>query len=357
MVLFIIALSLGGIFGTATTLIRQSEDRDTKDRVILAKERIQGFASSNQRLPVYATGAGADELTSVLPNWRDFWAQKLVYIYDPELAKSTTGLASTLCAKKTTAIQIKNCPDATCATFSIQTNVAYIVFSTGRNMVNQTGAAAAPHTEASPDPSYSGPDGAAGVANLKTITMYPHGTRIGSYATPTTDPQENDDVFAIVTLDELRNKLSCQGTPLRIVNSDLPTGAQSTTYNISIYADGGIPVSGTAGKYRWCAETTLTPGTVSAIVTLEGIGSATSSVTLGVAGSCAAAVENTWIVGDTLRIRGAGASNALATTTAGTYDITVYVRDDQNADALVATTTDPLDNITFRKFVLGISGP
>jgi hypothetical protein len=27
MVLFIIALSLGGIFGTATTLIRQSEDR------------------------------------------------------------------------------------------------------------------------------------------------------------------------------------------------------------------------------------------------------------------------------------------------------------------------------------------
>ena len=357
MVLFIIALSLGGIFGTATTLIRQSEDRDTKDKVILAKERIQGFASSNQRLPVYASGGGADELTSLLPNSRDFWGRKLTYIYDPELAKATAGLASTLCAKKTTAIQIRNCPDVACATSTLQTNVAYVIFSTGRNLVNQTGAAVAPHTETAPDPSYSGPDGAAGVANLKTITMYPQGIQVGPYNTPAVNAQENDDVVSIVTLDELRSKLSCQGTPLRIVNSDLPMGAQSTAYNISIYADGGIPVSGGAGNYRWCAETTLTPATVTAIVALEAIGSATSAVTLGAAGSCAAAFENTWIVGNTFRVRGAGASNALATTIAGTYDLTVDVRDDQNADVLVAGTTDTADNIAFRKFVLGISGP
>jgi hypothetical protein len=142
-------------------------------------------------------------------------------------------------------------------------------------------------------------------------------------------------------------------------------GAQSTAYNISIYADGGIPVSGTAGKYRWCAETSLTAlttptfATFNSIIALEAIGSGTSPVTLGLAGSCAAAFENTWIVGDTLRVRGAGAgpSYPLVTTTAGTYDITVYVRDDQNADAAVAGTPDLADNITFRKFVLGISGP
>lgn len=367
MVLFIISLTLVGLFATATTLIRQSEDKDTKEKVIVAKERIQGFASSNQRLPVYASGGGVDELTSLLPNSRDFWGRKLTYIYDPELAKSTTGLPSTLCAKKTTAIQIKNCPDVACATFSTQANIAYVIFSTGRNFVNQTGAATFPHTEVAPDPSYSGPDGAAGAANLMTIRMYPEGSLVGPFGSPAPNLEKyhSDDVVSIVTLDELRSRLSCQGTPLRLVNSDLPMGAASTTYLIAVYADGGIPVSDVAGKYRWCAETSLTAGTTPTLtnftnmVALEAmVGATATNVPLGAAGSCLTTVESAWASGDTMQLRGRGASNALASvTSAGTYDVTIYARDDQSADATALATANTDDNIISRKFVLAVSGP
>jgi prepilin-type N-terminal cleavage/methylation domain-containing protein len=369
MVLFIISLTLVGLFATATTLIRQSEDKETKEKVIVAKERIQGFASSNQRLPEYASGGGVDELTSLLPNSRDFWGRKLTYIYDRELAKSTTGLPSTLCAKKTTGIQIKNCPDVACGpgTFSIQQNIAYVIFSTGRNLLNQTGAATTTHTEVPPDPSYSGPDGSAGAANVRTITMYPQGSLVGPHTSPAPNLEkyQNDDVVLIVTLDELRSRLSCQGTPLRIVNSDLPMGAASTTYLIAVYADGGIPVDGGAGKYRWCAETSLTAATTPTLtnftnmVALEAMTGATATnVPLGAAGSCLTIVESAWASGDTMQLRGRGASNALASvTSAGTYDVTIYARDDQSADATALATANTDDNIIFRKFVLAVSGP
>lgn len=357
MVLFIISLTIVGIFGTASSLIQQAEDRDTLDKVSQAKERINGFAMSNQRLPLYASNSGTDEITALVSSFRDFWGRKLVYIYDPAIATSINGLASTICAKKTTALEVKHCTNSDCSTYSTQTNVAYLIFSTGRNLLNQTGSATTPHTESIGDLSYSGPDGAAGA--VKTVSVNPTGNSVGLYSSPTTNPQTYDDVVSVVTLDELRSKVGCQGPQLRIVNSDLPMGSQSTAYNVSIYADGGIPVSGSTGSYRWCAETSLSPVSVSSIVTLEALGTGTSTVTLASSGGCSTAIESTWIVGDTLRVRGAGAapSYPLVTTAAGTYDITVYVRDDQNPDAAAASTTDTADNIVFRKFVLGISGP
>lgn len=267
-----------------------------------------------------------------------------------------TDVTSLVCAKKNTALLVRYCDDLTCATPKTQSNVAFVLFSTGRNLVNQTGAATSPHTEAlSSDPSESGPDGTP--ASPRTITLYATGAAVGVYSATSTSPTENDDMVTVVTLEDLRNKLNCQDLPLRIVNSDLPTGAASTTYTSTIFADGGVPVAGTAGNYRWCAESSASVA-LSAIASLK-IVAADGTETAGAisaSGSCSSAVESAWSVGQSVRFHGAGASDALSTTVAGTYDLTVYVRDDQNPDATVTGTTDQKDNITSRKFVLGVNG-
>jgi hypothetical protein len=135
-------------------------------------------------------------------------------------------------------------------------------------------------------------------------------------------------------------------------------GARSTPYLATVYAQGGVPVIG-AGKYRWCVETSVSPvGTLTAIAALEVVKTdlSVTAYTPGAPGACATAIESSWAVGDSFRVRGQGALNALNTTNAGTYDLTLYVRDDQNADASITNTTDTADNIVFRKFVLGIHG-
>ena len=114
-----------------------------------------------------------------------------------------------------------------------------------------------------------------------------------------------------------------------------------------------------AGKYRWCAESGASAA-LSAIASGETVVTSTSvtaAVTVATSGGCAAAFENSasWVQGDNIRLKGA-LSGALNTTNAGTYDITVYVRDNQNNTATALSTTDPLDNIVSRAFVLAIHG-
>jgi prepilin-type N-terminal cleavage/methylation domain-containing protein len=354
-VLVIIGLVMGATIGAATTLMRMSESRNTQEKVTSMKEQILGFTLSNQRLPAYDSGAGTDELSPIAPANRDPFGRKLVYIYDPQSARSD--VPSVVCAKKTTSLSAKYCDNAVCATSTTQPNVAFVVFSTGRNLVNQTGAATTPHTESGTDPSYGGPDGAAG--STKTITLFAPGTPVGIYSATATNPVENDDVVAVVTLDDLRSKVGCQGAPLRIVNTDLPMGAASTAYSATIYAQGGVPVASALGTFRWCVETSVTPATTLTTIAALEVVKADATATAyapGASGACAAAAQNTWSIGNSFRVRGTGGSNALNTTTAGTYDLTIYVRDDQNADPATLGTTDTADNIVFRNFVLGIHG-
>lgn len=326
--------------------------RESQAVVNLVRDRIIGYTVTNYRLPAYASGGGTDELTNLSPQIRDRWAKKLVYIYDTQLTRTDTN--QLVCAKKTTNLIVRYCDDLACSTPTTQSNVAFVLFSLGRNVVNQTGAATTPHSEAlSTDASYSGPDGTPG--SPRTVTLYARGASVGPYTATSSNVSENDDIVQVVTLEDLRVKLNCQGSPLRIINNDLPTGAASTAYSSTIYADGGVPVSATLGNFRWCAETT---STISTIVTTEVVrpDSSTNAIGLVGSGACSAAQEGSWVTGSSFRIRGSGASNALNTTVAGTYDITIYVRDDQNPDASVTTTTDQNDNITYRKFVLGING-
>jgi len=352
----IISLVLASVMGLVLNFVQSKEINESTGRLTLMRDRIIGYALVNSRLPSYHTGAGTDELTALAPQARDIWGKKYLYIYDSQMVRTDSN--SLICAKKTTNLLLRYCDDALCLTPRTQTNVAFVVFSTGKNLVNQTGASASPHTESvSSDPSESGPDGTP--ASPRTITIYGPGTPIGSYATPTTSAIENDDILYAVTLEDLRTKLNCVGNPLRIVNNDLPTGAASTAYSSTIYPEGGVPILGiAAGTYRWCVES-ATAATLSGIVITEVVTTSGSTLlTLSAPGDCSGAAESSWVVGNSFRVKGAsgGASNTLNTTTAGTYDMTVYVRDDQNPNATVAGTPDLNDNIVSRKYVLGING-
>ena len=360
MVLFIIGLTVAGLLEISVSMMKRAEVKESQSMVNVLKERIIGYALSNQKIPKYESGAGIDQLTDLGFKNRDFWGNKLNYIYDPQLVR--VDLAS-ICGKSTTNIDLRQCSgsDLSCTTYTTQKNVAFIVFSRGANTVNQTGASTNPHQETSPDSPYSGP-AYSGTAVSAVISTYPLGMQVGRYDSTSTNLVDNDDITSIVTLDELRQKLACQGTPLHIINPDLPMGSSNTTYVASIYADGGVPISpSTSGKYRWCAESSTVASFNSSPALAQTAASGVYvAVTVGSIGSCSTALENStsWVQGDNFRIKGAGGTpaNSLNTTTAGTHDITVFVRDDQNSNSPLLATPDPADNIVFRRFVLAISG-
>ena len=235
--LVIITLLVGSAFSIFQALTSQIERRETSDKVSQMRDSISGFAMTTGRIPSYAPAPSVDELSALLPNAMDFWGRKLVYIYDPELARKDVDRV--ICAKKTTNIVVRRCEDAACSAPIDQKNVAFLVFSIGKNGRNQTDASATPRIEAAPFLSLSGPVGGPGSANLKTSILFGQGIQIGDYGSPSVNPTENDDMVAVVTLEELRQKLQCQGFPLRIVNTDLPVGANGAPYNANIVAEGG----------------------------------------------------------------------------------------------------------------------
>lgn len=348
--LVIIALLVGSTFSIFQALTSQIERRETSDKLAQLRESISGFAMTTGRIPSYAP-AGVDELSALLPNATDFWGRKLVYIYDPELARKDVDRV--ICAKKTSNIVAMRCEDAACSAPIVQKNVAFLVFSIGKNGRNQTDASATPRIEAAPFLSLSGPVGGFGSSNLKTSILFRQGIQIGDYGSPAVNPAENDDMVAVVTLEELRQKLQCQGLPLKIVNSDLPVGANLAPYNASIVADGGVPVA-VVGKYRWCAESTNTV-TMGTTFDLAVTNNASPTVIAKAANTCLTTAESGWVQGDSLGVKGKGVGG-IVTSAAQTYDLTVFVRDNQNADAAPPVATDPDDNIVSRRFVIGING-
>ena len=346
--LVIISLLVGSAFTVFQAMTGQVERRESNDKLAQLRESIIGFALTSGRIPAYA---GSDELSALFPGAFDFWGRKLVYLYDPELAR--TDVDRVICAKKTTNLVARRCEDSACTTYSDQKNVAFIVFSTGKNLRNQTDASGTPRIETNP-PSYSGPVGGFGAANLKRVILYATGLQVGDYSTPALNPEQNDDLVLVVTLEELRQKLQCQGLPLRIINTDLPVGANGAPYNASIFADGGVPVGGAAGRYRWCVESSTTLSQF----TLTTVTSATSaSVAPNVIGYCTATtlLESNWTQGDTLNIKGSGPGGNMVSG-AQTYDLKVFVRDNQNADPAPTLANDPDDNSVSRSFVIGING-
>jgi prepilin-type N-terminal cleavage/methylation domain-containing protein len=231
MVLVIIGMIIGFGASLVGPLTIRAKRIETKETVQAAVEAVIGFAASNdQRLPNDA------EFRALLRKQNDAFSKPLYYVFDSNLI-----IARSICNRKTTFITVQE------PTPSIQ-NVAFMVLSSGENFNNQT-------------------TGDRNVSAAVTINVYDTGTAgIDNYATDMNRPEEYDDIYQMVTLNELRTKTGCQGPPLRIVNNELPPGSATVTYNIDIYADGGV----TTSPYSW-SIVSASPSTPSWTIGSSGI--------------------------------------------------------------------------------------
>lgn len=361
MSLVIIAFVVGGGMVTVGAILERGAYAETRNKLDQFKQAIIGFASRTQRLPKYTgTLATDDEVSPIISSITDFWGNKIVYLYDPELARSD--VTSPICAKRSTNLTLRTCENATCSTYADMQNVAFIYFSSSKNLVNQTDASAtgSVRTEPAPYLSYSGPVGGFGTANLKTVKTYAPGISVGIYSAPTTSAQAYDDQLVAISLDELRQRLGCSVKPMRLINIDLPMGAQGASYAVDILAEGGVPISSTE-NYRWCVESSDT-GVDSdlAFKVMQRSGAEYSTprtISRQSYGACVAAIETTsaWGTGDVLRITGGSGGNLSSSGGARTRSIKIYVRDNQNNDPSLSTA-DTADNIEYRTFVVPING-
>ncbi len=234
----IVLVILGLLVGLGASLIgpltKRAKLTETRDIVNAATESVIGFTARENKLPT------STEFPQVVRNPNDSWGKGLVYFVDSALTNPPSNPAEGICGRKTTNVIV--CTDANCNN-QIQ-NVAFIVVSGGPNYNVQTG----PLTN-SPCP-----------PGKTCYRVYPQDTpNIDDYSGDFTRQQEYDDIVKWVSLDELRIKAGCQGAQLKILNNELPYGYEKSSYNATVYAEGGVPFSGN-GKYKWCVAGSLPKG-------------------------------------------------------------------------------------------------
>lgn len=319
-VIIIIGLIIGigaGMIGPLTKKIKRDE---TKEIINADVESLIGFASSIRRLPTVA------EFSNSVRNPNDSFSKPLYYIVEPNLTAIPSGTSDAICGRRTTSYTI--CRDAACTAATNIQNAAFIVASGADNSNLQTGI-------------LSGgvcPTGQTCVRIYETDTPnidecttavncpnYPAALLIDR-------PEAYDDLVKWVTLSELRTKVGCQGTQLKIVNNELPYGRVGNLYsNVVIYGDGGIPFP-SGGNYKWCIKGTMPTGIANPTT---GCPATTSCASLG--------GEGEWLQASNLIISG-------TPTAAGSYSINVLLRDNNDSDI-----NQSIDNCAQKTFVITIS--
>ena len=311
-----IAIALGAsLVGPLTQRLKVNETRDTINADV---ESVIGYTSTNQKI--------LDNITSfqsTVKNPKDVWSKSIYYFFDTSL---TT--AGSVCGRKTTNLTI--CRDAACTSTTNIQNVAFIVISAAENYNPQTGIIT---TGCPAGQTCIGvyDAGTANIDNCTTTTNCPD-TNFPSTEDRINSSDSYDDIVKWVTLDELRIKIGCQGTQLKIVNNELPYGKASSAYpSVSVIADGGVPFS-SSGNYKWCVKGTMPTGMSNPT---PGCASTTSCSSLG--------TETEWLQSNSLTISG-------TPTAAGSYNITVLVRDDNDNN-----TSGNNDNCAQKAFVITVN--
>ena len=298
-VLIIVGILVGLGAGMLGPLTKRAKYNESKDMVNSAVESVVSYGASRNKLPVTA------DFTSTITNPNDAWHKSLFYVVDNNLTDTTKG---GICGRKTTNLTITKCPDLTCAapTETIS-DVAFIVLSGDGNYNNQTA-------------------GTQAISAATTIKVFEVDYVVDNYTTDMNRSEAYDDIVDWVGINELRTKVNCTGAALRIINNELPFTTAGDTYSASIFADGGVPFSA-GGNYKWCRQETASSGLTFTPTTLSA--------------SCSTLIETSWSQGNTLAISGTSA-------TAGTYQFTFFVRDDNDS-------TGADDNIAQRSLVLTVN--
>jgi hypothetical protein len=224
---------------------------------------------------------------------KDVWGNDLVYFPDPKLTVS-----GSICDVSSSDTVLDTCDDSSCITTSNTAgNAAFLVLSNGPNLNLQTDTVTS--------------------STIRSYLIDLPG--IDDYATGLNRPQPYDDISKWVVLPELRSRLDCGGTPLRILDYHLPSGILKQTYSASVYATGGdswsdgdasVGDADEAPDYEWCVTAEPPHG-----LSFECNGSLASSSDCDNTG--------TWQRCTDFSISGTPVSG-------GFYKIPVYVRDDSD---------------------------
>jgi len=282
--------SMVGVLSTAVSV------RQTKDSMDAVTQSVTSWASSNNSIPD-KTG-----FTTVAKTPLDAWGRPFVYLYDSNLYAAAP-TKDTICGRRTAALTVVTTDPA--ATIS---NVAFAVLSSSDDAV---------------------------FTSTLTGTGNLNGGALGTVASPgsitgsVTVNANNSDIVRWVTLDELRSKIGCQGSPLKILNNELPSGsATSSTYSATIVADGGVPLNFTPltppDIYSWCVQTT-TVNVAPAGLTFQkpnvsGVATPITNVINLFQPNCLGYAAASWPKAGQLMLSGTPSAS-------GSYYLTVYVSD------------------------------
>ena len=181
-------LIMGALIGVGLTLVgprvKREKYNQTNNTITASLQAVTSWSVANGRLP------DSSEFPAVIRNIDDAWRKSLVYVYDNNLASSSTGGS---CGRQTTNI-----------TSGTTVNIAFLVVSGGDDYtVDST-----PNTSGQ----YNG-----------NVTASPN------------------DIVRQVTLEELKNKAGCYVETLgrlRIINNELPQACTGQPYTAILYAEG-----------------------------------------------------------------------------------------------------------------------
>jgi len=348
----IVMVIIGLLVGFGVALVRPLTERSnrmaTTEIVQAAVESIVGFAATEKRLPQWGNNtadATLDEFCEVVTRRRDKAGKPLYYFFDNLLfsavPQAPPGL---LCSRKTTNLTI--CRDLSC-TDRIP-NVAFAVVSGAMDYNPQTGVV----TAGCP-------------AGQTCIGVYEPGTGTLDNCTNGIDcpnyeagvprlnrPEVYDDIVAYVTLGELRTNSGCQGAPLKILNTELPSTNSGDAYLASVYAEGGVSF-GAGGDYLWCVEIgnrNAIDGIPGGLVITPGFIRYPDDAAPS---RCWDQVETAWspFQADALTISGGP-----GLTESGSFLISVFVRDNnQTGNDPACNNAGNADNCSRKSFVLTIN--
>jgi prepilin-type N-terminal cleavage/methylation domain-containing protein len=321
MVMVLIGLIVGFGVSLIGPLSVRAKRIESTEAVNAAAESIIGYAAANSgSLPTDV------QFPSIIKKRNDSWNRPIQYVYDAVLADgdATTG---NLCTRRASRITLRQCPDAICSAPVTVANVAFVVLSGGENFNNQTA-------------------GTLAAGGATVIDIFPNGVGdVDGYATGINRIETYDDIVQWATMDELRGKIGCRGPQLALLNNELPPGRLSSPYSATVYVDGGVPFA-SGGSYLWCVETPT--GAVPSGLHFRNHTDSTS-IGFDTDGSVLAESSAVWTRADHILING-------TPTTAGSFLLTVWVRDNSNpASDAACTDNTNLDNCSRRSFVLTIS--
>ncbi len=210
-VLVLIGLLVGMGAGLIGLLVKRVHYNQTRERLDANVEAlIGGFRGCIPATDNASTAFGYCNL-SVLRNRTDAWREDFLCLVADEIANYNSYCDA--CARRTTSLKVVDEMDNN----ATHENIAFVLISKGPDHRLQTD-----------------------IGN-DTVEIHVPG-------------RAYDDLVRYVTLNELKAKLKCEYAEerLRILNNELPYGFVGSSYNATVYAEGGVPFPG--GIYEWCVN-------------------------------------------------------------------------------------------------------